>query len=74
MKFAEVLAEAFGWLIISVLRVEFGCEISDREARSAVRGLRDAVWEAVQQGRYDQVGLPADLCEASVGEVISLCQ
>jgi len=73
MLFVEALAEAFGWLIITVLR-EFGCEISDAEAKSEVRKLREAVRAAVEQGRYDQVGLPAEICQLKVNEVIRLQQ
>jgi len=74
MLFVEALAEAFGWLIITVLRLEFGCEISDAEAKSEVRKLRQAVRSAVEQGRYDQVGLPAEICQLKVNEVITLQQ
>ena len=73
MRLVEVLAEAFGWMIIQVMR-EFGCEISDAEAKSEVRKLREAVRAAVEQGRYDQVGLPAEICQLKVNEVIRLQQ
>jgi len=72
VKFAELVAEALGWLIITVLRTEFGAEISDGEAKAEVRKLRESVRLAVEQGRYDQIGLPAELCEAEIGEVIAL--
>jgi hypothetical protein len=71
VKFAELVAEALGWLIIAVLRTEFGAEISDEEAKAEVRKLRESVRSAVEQGRYDQI-LPAKLCEAEIGEVIAL--
>jgi len=72
VKFAELVAEALGWLIIAVLRTEFGAEISDEEAKAEVRKLRESVRLAVERGRYDQIGLPAELCEAEIGEVIAL--
>jgi hypothetical protein len=34
--------------------------------------LRESVRLAVEQGRYDQIGLSAELCEAEIGEVIAL--
>jgi hypothetical protein len=71
VKFAELVAEALGWLIIAVLRTEFGAEISDEEAKAEVRKLRESVRLAVEQGRYDQI-LPAELREAEIGEVIAL--
>jgi hypothetical protein len=57
VKFAELVAEALGWLIIAVLRMEFGAEISDGEAKEEVLKLREAVRLAVEQGKYDQIGL-----------------
>jgi len=73
MLLVEALAEVFGWVIIKVMR-EFGCEISDEEAKLEVRKLREAVKAAVEQGRYDQVGLPAEICQLKVNEVIRLQQ
>jgi hypothetical protein len=67
VKFAELVAEALGWLIIAVLRTEFGAEISDEEAKAEVRKLRESVRLAVEQ-----IGLPAELCEAEIGEVVAL--
>jgi len=73
MRLVEVLAEAFGWMIIKVMR-ECGCEISDEEAKSEVRKLRLAVRDAVEKGRYDQLGLPAEICQLEINEVIRLQQ
>jgi hypothetical protein len=43
----EVIAEFLGWILIAVLRRDFGCAISDSEAKAEVRRLREMMRNSV---------------------------
>jgi len=47
-------AKVFGWVVISVLRQEFQCAISDDEAREAVKALEEAVRAMQESADTDQ--------------------